>query len=143
HWEDPSKNLTLFEKKISPLSKGQVVVLPEMFSTGFSMQSEKLAETMEGETVKWMQKIARQQRIILTGSVIIKEEEYYDNRLLWVLPNGETAHYDKRHLFSYAQEHKHYSPGESRLIAQVNGWKIGLFICYDLRFPVWLRQQKK
>lgn len=143
YWEDVSKNLELFEKKISTLSKGQVVVLPEMFSTGFSMQSEKLAETMEGETVKWMRKMAQRQGIILIGSVIIKEKEHYYNRLLWVLPNGKTAHYDKRHLFSYAQENEHYSPGRKRLIAQVNGWKIGLFICYDLRFPVWLRQQKK
>src|SRR5699024_28832 len=113
HWENPSKNLALFEKKISPLSKGQVVVLPEMFSTGFSMQSEKLADSKEEETVILIQNIAQKQRIILTGSVIIKEEEYYYNRILWVLSNGETAHYDKRHLFSYSQEHKHYSPGES------------------------------
>ncbi len=143
HWEDIPSNLKLFEKKMEGLQSGQVVVLPEMFNTGFSMRAKALAETMEGQTASWMKEQAGKKGIVLTGSLIIEENGQYFNRLLWVLPNGEVAHYDKRHLFSYAKEDQFYSPGKSRLIAQVMGWRIGLFICYDLRFPVWLRQQKK
>ena len=118
----------------------EVVVLPEMFSTGFSMNPAKLAEPMHGETVEWMKEIAAKKRIILTGSLIVEEEGMYYNRLLWVLPNGQIGQYDKRHLFAYAQEDKFYAPGNRRLIASVKGWKINLQICYDLRFPVWARQ---
>lgn len=140
HWEESAANLALFEQKIKALDQEQVVVLPEMFNTGFSMNAAALAEPMNGPTVNWMKKTARQQNIILTGSVIIKEKQCYYNRLLWVLPNGSLAHYDKRHLFSYAGEDKVFTPGNARLISSTMGWKIGLFICYDLRFPVWLRQ---
>ncbi len=142
HWEDRAANLELFEQKIKTLDQAQVVVLPEMFNTGFSMNAPALAESMHGPTIHWMKKTARQQNIILTGSVIIKEEDRYYNRLLWVLPNGALAHYDKRHLFTYAGEDKVFTPGSTRLIASTMGWKIGLFICYDLRFPVWMRQLK-
>lgn len=143
HWENSAANLELFEQKIKSLDKGQIVVLPEMFNTGFSMNAESLAEGMDDTTVNWMKKMAREQNIILTGSIIIKEKNYYYNRLLWVLPNGDIAHYDKRHLFSYAGEGERFTAGTSRLIAGVMGWKIGLFICYDLRFPVWMRQLKE
>jgi omega-amidase len=112
-----------------------------MFSTGFSMKPETLAERMEGATVQWMKRTAAAKKIILTGSLIIEDEGQYYNRLLWVLPNGETGFYDKRHLFAYGQEDEHYSSGNERFIASVNGWKINLMICYDLRFPVWSRQQ--
>src|SRR5699024_540843 len=95
---------------------------------------------MNGLTLQWMKKMAMQQKIILTGSLMIKEEGNYFNRLVWVLPNGQVSYYDKRHLFSYAEEDQHFTAGKNRLIAQVSGWKIGLFICYDLRFPAWLRQ---
>lgn len=139
-WENPAKNRALLEPKIASLQGLQhIIVLPEMFNTGFSMQAEKLAEMMDGETVNWMKEQAGKNRCILTGSMIIKEEEKYYNRLLWVLPNGEVAYYDKRHLFSYAGENVDFSPGEKRMIAQVNGWKICLQVCYDLRFPVWAR----
>lgn len=141
-WEDKKNNLAMLEQKISSIKeKTEIVVLPEMFSTGFSMKPEILGETMEGETVQWMQKIAREKKIILTGSVIIKEKENYYNRLIWMLPNGKYGYYDKRHLFAYAEEDKHYAAGNKRLIASVRGWKINLLICYDLRFPVWARQQ--
>lgn len=141
-WEDRSANLDMLEKKILGLAPGsQVVVLPEMFSTGFSMNTEKLAEKMDGPSVSWMKKMAAAKKIILTGSLIIEEEGLFYNRLLWVLPNGETGFYNKRHLFAYAQEDKHYSPGNKRFIASVNGWKVNLMVCYDLRFPVWARQQ--
>ncbi|HMJ47191.1 MAG TPA: amidohydrolase [Ferruginibacter sp.] len=140
-WEERSANLRLLEQKIAAIpEKTEIVVLPEMFSTGFSMQTKLLAETMEGETVQWMKRVSRENGIILTGSVIIEEGGNYYNRLIWMLPNGEYGHYDKRHLFAYAEEDKHYSPGNKRLIASVKGWKINLLVCYDLRFPVWARQ---
>jgi omega-amidase len=142
HWEDRAANLAMLEEKIRRRdASSQLVVLPEMFSTGFSMQPERFAETMDGEAVQWMQRIARQERIILTGSLMMQDEGRYFNRLLWVLPNGQTGHYDKRHLFAYAGEDKHYTPGNRRLIVSVNGWRILLLVCYDLRFPVWSRQQ--
>lgn len=142
-WEDKNANLKMFEQKIEGIrEKTEVVILPEMFSTGFSMKPEGLSETMDGPTIQWMQKLAIKKKIILTGSLIIHEEEQYFNRIIWMLPNGNYATYDKRHLFSYAGEHNHYTPGNKKLIASVNGWKINLQICYDLRFPVWARQSK-
>jgi omega-amidase len=142
HWEDKKANLQMFEEKIFSISQQtEIVVLPEMFSTGFSMQPEKLAETMEGETLKWMKRIAAEKKIILTGSLIIKEGGHYFNRLIWMLPDGQFGYYDKRHLFVYADEDQHYTAGLKRLIASVKGWKINLLVCYDLRFPVWSRQQ--
>lgn len=141
-WEDKKANLQMLEKKINGIGeKTEVVILPEMFSTGFSMQSEKLAESMEGETVKWMKDMATKNKIILTGSIIIKDEGEYYNRLFWMLPNGQFGYYDKRHLFCLANEDEHYSAGNKRLIASVKRWKINLQICYDLRFPVWSRNR--
>ncbi|MBP7345193.1 MAG: amidohydrolase [Sediminibacterium sp.] len=141
-WENKAANLALFGEKIqTQTTPGQLVILPEMFSTGFSMNPAQLAETMEGTTVQWMKTMATQQKIILTGSVIIEEEGKFYNRLLWVLPNGTVAYYNKRHLFAFAGENQFYAAGNKRLIAAVNGWKINLQICYDLRFPVWARQQ--
>src|SRR5438067_1503735 len=96
---------------------------------------------MQDETVAWMKRIAAAKKVILTGSVIIEEEENYYNRLIWMLPNGQYGYYDKRHLFAYAEEDKHYTAGTKRFIASVNGCKINLMVCYDLRFPVWARQQ--
>jgi predicted amidohydrolase len=105
------------------------------------MKQKELAETMDGETVKWMKRIAAEKKIILTGSVIIKEKEKYHNRLIWMLPNGQHGIYDKRHLFNYAGEGNEFAAGTKRLIASAKGWKINLLVCYDLRFPVWARQQ--
>ena len=142
HWEDVAANLHMFEAKIASITTAkQVVLLPEMFTTGFSMQPEKLAEPMDGLTVNWMLRMAQQHRIILAGSVMIRENDTYFNRFLWVQPNGQIHYYDKRHLFAYGGEHEHYTAGNQRVIVQVNGWKILLQICYDLRFPVWARQQ--
>lgn len=169
-WEDKEANLEMLEKKIASVKgKTQVVVLPEMFSTGFSMKPESLAEGMNGETVRWMRRVATENRVIVTGSVIIKEgqtgrkgqrggaaanaftdgadsasgptvEMAYYNRLIWMLPNGQAGYYNKRHLFAFAGEDKHYTAGTERLIASANGWRINLQVCYDLRFPVWARQ---
>jgi predicted amidohydrolase len=141
-WEDKFRNLDMLEKKIAAVEAAtQIVVLPEMFTTGFTMQPKLFAETMEGPTIEWMVEQAAQHKIILTGSIIIEEDNKFYNRLLWVLPNGQVAYYNKRHLFAFAGEDKEYTAGNKRLIAQVNGWKICLQICYDLRFPVWSRKQ--
>ena len=140
-WEEKSANLRLLEQKIAGIEeKTEIVVLPEMFNTGFSMCPEALAETMDGETVEWMKRVSRENGIVLTGSLMIEEAGNYYNRLVWMLPNGQYGHYDKRHLFAFGEEDKHYSPGNKRLIASVKGWKINLQVCYDLRFPVWARQ---
>lgn len=144
HWEDKAANLQMLEQKINSIKqKIEIVVLPEMFSTGFSMKPDLFAETMEGETMQWMKRIAAEKKIILTGSIIAEEEGNYYNRLIWMLPNGEYGVYDKRHRFAYAGEDNHYTAGTKRLIASVKGWKINLQVCYDLRFPVWARQQNQ
>lgn len=141
-WEDPSSNRAHFEQLIEQLNQAvQLVILPEMFTTGFTMQPELLAETMSGATVQWMRALAAKKKIILTGSLIIKENNNYYNRLIWMLPNGSMGYYDKRHLFGYAGENEHYTSGTKRLIASANGWRINLQICYDLRFPVWSRNK--
>ena len=149
HWKDKATNLKMFEDKIDSIKeKTELVVLPEMFSTGFVLEPSDLAETMEGETVQWMKRLAAQKKVIITGSVIIKENDQtvgnghlkYYNRLIWMLPNGQYGYYDKRHRFAYAGEDENYTAGTKRLIASVKGWKINLLVCYDLRFPVWSRQ---
>jgi omega-amidase len=140
-WEDKAANLRRLEEKIDGISvPAEIVVLPEMFSTGFSMRPEVLAEPMDGPTVDWMRTMAARKKIILTGSLIIEEEGKYFNRLLWMLPNGQYGQYDKRHRFAYAGENEHYTAGGKRLVASVKGWKVLLLVCYDLRFPVWSRQ---
>lgn len=139
-WEDKTANLSMLEEKINGLNQTELVILPEMFSTGFSMRPNLLAETMQGSTVEWMRRLSHQKKIILTGSLIIEENKHYFNRLIWMLPNGQMGVYDKRHLFAYGKEDEHYRPGDKRLITSVNGWKVNLQVCYDLRFPVWSRQ---
>jgi omega-amidase len=142
-WEDKAANLLRYEALIAGIrEKKEVVVLPEMFSTGFSMAPERLAERMDGPTLRWMKEMARQHRCILAGSLIVEEEGRYYNRLIWMQPDGHFGSYDKRHLFAYGGEHEHYTPGNRRLIAQVKGWRICLQVCYDLRFPVWARQAR-
>lgn len=148
YWEDKKANLRALEEKVSGIKeKTEIVVLPEMFSTGFSMRPQVLAETMQGETLQWMKRVAAEKKIILTGSVIIGEEDItgtrYYNRLIWMLPNGQYGVYDKRHRFAFAGEDEQYTAGTKRLITSVKGWKINLLVCYDLRFPVWARQQNQ
>ncbi len=142
YWEDKTANLRMLNEKIAAVpASAQVIFLPEMFSTGFSMEPQHLAEAMDGATVAWMKDRAVRYRKIICGSVIIEEDGHYFNRLIWMMPDGTHYHYDKRHLFGFAGEDKKYTPGNKRLIVQVNGWKICLMVCYDLRFPVWARQQ--
>lgn len=140
-WEDKTANLQRLEKQILSIEQPtELVILPEMFSTGFSMRPEGLAEPMDGPTVTWMSEIAARRKVILTGSVIIQEEGNYYNRLIWMLPTGEYGFYDKRHRFAFAGEDDQYTAGHKRLIGSVKGWRILLLVCYDLRFPVWSRQ---
>ena len=139
-WEDAAANRTRLELKLVPLAGAtDLVVLPEMFSTGFTMRSEALAEGMDGRTIRWMQEMAEKLQAVLTGSLIIKERGSCFNRLLWVRPDGTYGAYDKRHLFGLADEHLHYTAGEQRLLVQLKGWTVCPLICYDLRFPVWSR----
>src|SRR5665213_2456193 len=143
-WENKKANLEMLQQKIESIKeKTEIVILPEMFTTGFSMKPELFAEKMDGEAVQWMKKMAADKKIILTGSLMIEESGKYYNRLIWMLPNGEYGIYDKRHLFAYGDEHTHFKPGKKRLIASVKGWKINLQVCYDLRFPAWARQSSE
>lgn len=139
-WENPKANRNVFEQKINAITQiVDLIVLPEMFTTGFTMNAEAFAETMQGETVSWMQSLAKAKNTAITGSVIIKDNNNFYNRLLFVLPNGEIQHYDKRHLFTLGGEDKIYTAGEEKLIVEYLDWKICLLICYDLRFPVFAR----
>lgn len=143
-WEDKLANLKQYEAAIAGISdKKEVVVLPEMFSTGFSMNTSGMAETMDGSTVEWMKAIAKEHRCILTGSLIIEDEGKYYNRLVWMQPDGNSYYYNKRHLFAHADEHNHFTPGDKRLIVSVKGFRICPMICYDLRFPVWSRNKEE
>lgn len=139
-WEDIEANLQQFDEKLLSLKgKTDLVILPEMFTTGFSMNAEVLAEEMTGETVQWMTRQAREIGAAILGSCIIKDGEDYFNRLLFVEPDGSIQSYDKRHLFSFAGEGAHFTAGNDRLIIQYKGLKIKPLVCYDLRFPVWSR----
>ena len=141
-WEQTDRNLDHFKAKINEISQEtDLVILPEMFSTGFSMQPEKLAEPTEGKTLKWMQSMAYAKNVTLTGSVIIHENGNYYNRLFVVFPDGSYKIYDKRHLFRMGEENKHYTAGKNRVIFNLGKWRILPLICYDLRFPVWSRNR--
>jgi predicted amidohydrolase len=142
HWEDAEANLAAFEEKIWQLNGStDVIVLPEMFTTGFTMAAAKNAEFMNMRTFKWMKHMAEQTGALVLGSYIVSVHDRYYNRLLWMEPSGNFRTYDKRHLFRMANEHKTYAPGESLLISTWKGWRICPLICYDLRFPVWSRNR--
>lgn len=140
HWQNPEANRAMFEEKIWQINEQtDVIILPEMFSTGFSMESEKLAEPMNFTTFKWMRQMAEQTKAAITGSVIIKDNGKYFNRLLWVQPDGQYKTYDKKHLFRMAVENDHFSAGDQKLVVEWKNWRICPLVCYDLRFPVWSR----
>jgi predicted amidohydrolase len=144
HWQDKTANLAMLEEKIWSLKDScDLIVLPEMFPTGFSMESALLAEPMNLQVHKWMKQLAAQTGAVITGSAIISEAGNFYNRLLWVTPTGSTQTYDKRHLFRMANEDASFAPGEQLPIFSLKGWKICPQICYDLRFPVWARNQWK
>lgn len=142
-WENPKANREYFSKKISQLPETDVIVLPEMFPTGFSMNAKNLAEKPQGETLEWMLETAKQKNAAITGSVIVSENKKFYNRLFFVFPDGNYEIYDKKHLFSYADEHKTYSEGNKKIVITYRGWKICPLICYDLRFPVWSRNKEE
>ncbi|MNQ82188.1 2-oxoglutaramate amidase [compost metagenome] len=140
YWEDALKNRNNFESKINQIdSEVHLIVLPEMFSTGFTMNALEVAEAMNGETVLWMKSVAKEKNCAVTGSLIITENNQYYNRMLFVFPSGEIQYYNKRHLFTLAGEDKTYTAGTEKVIVDYLGWKICLQVCYDLRFPVFAR----
>jgi predicted amidohydrolase len=139
-WENPKANRDNFGQKIDEINDNvNLIVLPEMFTTGFSMDPSIIAETMDGETVNWMKAMAKVKNAAITGSIIITENNNFYNRLLFVFPSGEIQQYDKRHLFSLAGEDKVYTKGTQKLIVEYKGFKICPLVCYDLRFPVFSR----
>lgn len=139
-WEEPEVNLAHFENLIDNIKEEtDLILLPEMFTTGFSMQPQPLAEDNDGRTLTWLKKQAQKKNAAISGSVIIREKDKYVNRLFFVLPDGNYHTYDKRHLFSFAGEHNNYAQGTQKLIVEYKGWRICPLICYDLRFPVWAR----
>jgi predicted amidohydrolase len=140
-WEDRSKNQSIFEDQILSIDADvDVIILPEMFSTGFTMNTS-IAEKMDGERVMWMKKMAAKKTAAICGSLIIQDNGKYYNRLLWIDQDGNINHYDKRHLFSYAGEHQYFSPGKSKKVVEHKGWRFLLNVCYDLRFPVSMRNE--
>jgi omega-amidase len=139
HWEDPAGNLAHFSEKLDAIQETDLIILPEMFTTGFTMKPEQLAEESGGPGLQWMLEKAAQKKSVVVGSISVKEKGNYYNRLYWVKPDGSVSSYDKRHLFSMGKEHEHYRPGSQKMILDYKGWKICPLICYDLRFPVWSR----
>ncbi|MCU0468623.1 MAG: amidohydrolase [Arcicella sp.] len=141
-WENPTANLANLEEKIAQISEPtDLIILPEMFNTGFTMNVKAVAEPMNLTTFKWMKQQAKKTNAVVTGSYIVKEENHYYNRLIWMRPDGTYETYDKRHLFRMGGEHESFSGGNKQLIVELKGWWICPLICYDLRFPIWSRQR--
>jgi omega-amidase len=139
-WENPSENRASLQEKFTSISQYvDLIVLPEMFTSGFTMNPEKVAETMQGETIYWLKELAKTKNCAIAGSLVIQENRNYFNRLVFVFPSGEIQHYDKKHLFTLAGEDKIYTSGTEKLIINYKGFKICPLICYDLRFPVFAR----
>tara|TARA_B100000965_G_C19456576_1_gene697727 strand:- start:203 stop:979 length:777 start_codon:yes stop_codon:yes gene_type:complete len=138
-WKNIDKNLSHFSNLISAIKETDIILLPEMFNTAFCPRSNHLAETMDGKTINWMKEIANQNKCAISGSLMIKENGKIYNRLIWIFKNGDISTYDKRHLFSLIKEDDSLSEGKDRLIIKLEGWKICPLICYDLRFPVFSR----
>ena len=143
-WEDRAANRAKIDQLLQNVSKTtDVVFLPEMFTTGFSMNVSESAESMEGETIQWMKRRCYEHQLALCGSLIIHENSQYFNRLVFVEPSGEFYFYNKRHLFTMGNEDNHFQKGTERIIVQYKGWRICPLICYDLRFPVWSRNRNE
>ncbi|WP_340676622.1 amidohydrolase [Paraglaciecola sp.] len=143
-WEDANANHKMFEKHIASVGGNvDVVVLPEMFTTGFTMDPVKIAQPMSGKTVSWMNEQATKHNVTIVGSVVIKDDGNFYNRMIWARPNTPPLHYDKKHLFTFAGEDRFYSAGNKQLIVEIAGWKLASFVCFDLRFPVWCRNSNQ
>ncbi len=140
-WEDIDTNLSNFRNKLETVepSSTDLIVLPEMFNTGFTMNASAIAEPMNGKTMEWMAKISSEKKSVVTGSMVIMDGDKYFNRLIWMRPDGTSEYYNKRHTFRMAEENKTYASGDKKLIVELAGWKICPLVCYDLRFPVWSR----
>lgn len=139
YWENPVANRAMLEELLSDVSSTDVIVLPEMFTTGFTMDASKVAEIMNQDTFKWLKQMSQRFQACIMGSYVVKEKEQFYNRLVAFHPDGKYEVYDKRHLFRMGEEHLTYTSGNKTLIINVKGWKLAPFICYDLRFPVWSR----
>ncbi len=141
-WHDPVANRRALAERLQPLAgKTDLIVLPEMFTTGFTMQPEIAAEPANGPTIDWLREQATSLKVTLTGSVSTRDGDRCVNRLTWMRPDGTSDTYDKRHLFRMGREHEHYAAGDRRLTVELNGWRICPMVCYDLRFPVWSRNR--
>jgi len=140
-WGDPNKNLELLESELSKFSESDLIVLPEMFSTGFITDSVEYAEKMPGQSLPWMKKMASKYDFAIAGSVAVNENSKNFNRFFFVKPDGSVIEYDKRHLFSYGGEDKKFSAGDKRVVVEWRGFRFFPIICYDLRFPVWIRNR--
>jgi predicted amidohydrolase len=139
-WENPNENKALLQEKINAISQYvDLIVLPEMFTSGFTMNPKNVAQTMQGEAISWLKETAKNKNCAITGSFVIEENGNYFNRLVFVFPSGEIQTYDKKHLFTLAGEDKVYTAGKDKLIVEYKGFKICPLICYDLRFPVFAR----
>ena len=140
HWEDATANLNMFSQKLNSIQEvTDLIVLPEMFTTGFAIDRIHVAEEHGGQGLQWLQQKAKEKNCVITGSIAVKENGKLFNRLYWVEPSGTYQYYDKRHLFRMAGENKHFTAGEKNITCELKGWKIRPLICYDLRFPVWAR----
>jgi predicted amidohydrolase len=139
YWENIEKNLSSFEEKLNNIGQTDLIILPEMFSTGFSMNASAVAESMDGTAVDWMRKTAAKKNSAITGSLIIREGGKFYNRLIFMRPDGSFEQYNKKHLFTMAKEEETYTAGTEKIIIDYLGWKICPLICYDLRFPIWNR----
>jgi omega-amidase len=141
-WHDPAANRRKFENLFAPLAgQADLIVLPEMFPTGFTMAATSVGEIANGPSVDWLRAQASKLGAVVTGSIATRDGDRYVNRLIWMRPDGTHEHYDKRHLFRMAREHDHYAAGARRLVVEIKGWKVLPLVCYDLRFPVWSRNR--
>jgi len=138
-WENPEANRKNIEDKVSTIESADLIILPEMFTSGFTMNAAPVAETMDGITISWLKQLASKKQAAITGSLVIKDNQKYYNRLVFVEPSGQLTYYDKRHTFTLAGEHKVYTAGKKKVVFNYKSWKICPLICYDLRFPVWAR----
>jgi omega-amidase len=142
HWENKTENLKHFEQLMAAVSPNtSLIILPEMFTTGFTMRPEVNAEDCDGEGLQWMQRMAQIKNAVICGSMAVKDQDNFFNRLYWVKPDSSYHQYDKRHLFRMAKEDKHYTAGKTKIIPVIGNWKICPLVCYDLRFPVWSRNR--
>jgi omega-amidase len=139
-WENPEQNRSYLDLQIRHLKgKSDLVILPETFTTGFTMRGSDFAESMDGPTIRWMMELSRTTGVAIGGSLLIKSNGFYYNRFVFISPTGEISLYDKRHLFSIGGESRFFTAGDQRVVVNYSGWRIALYVCYDIRFPVWCR----